>query len=91
MMRKRERSEIIHDVLSAINAKGEAKPTHILYKSNLSTKMLNEYLGILIGKGFISEKTDKKGKKLYRLEEQGFNYLKDFSVIKSFMESYGLE
>jgi predicted transcriptional regulator len=89
-MKRRERSEIIHDILLAIREKGVAKPTHILYKSNLSSKMLAEYLDELLEKEFIEERSDKKGKKSYLLIERGFNYLKDFSVIQSFMDSYGL-
>ena len=90
MSRKRERTIIIHDILSAIRDKKEAKPTHILYKSNLSHQMLTEYLTELISKKFVLEK-EEKGKKTYSLTDKGFNYLEDFSVIKAFMESYGLE
>ena len=89
-MKKRERLEIIHDILKAIKEKGSnVKPTHILYKSNLSHVMLKEYLGELIDKDFIIERNDKKGKK-YSLTEKGFKYLEEFSVIQSFVESYGL-
>ena len=93
MSRKRERLEIIHDILLAIQRcdKGKGvKPTHILYKSNLSHKMLMEYLAEMIGKGFVSEYAGKKGT-TYSLTDKGCNYLKEFSVIKGFMESYGLE
>ena len=92
MSRKRERLEIIRDVLLAIRNKGkEVRPTHILYKSNLSSDMLKQYLGELIKNGFVVEERDKKNNKLYSLLPKGFNYLKDYSVIKGFMESYGLE
>jgi len=89
-MRKRERTEIIHDILSTIRIKKKAKPTHILYKSNLSHQMLTEYLNELMGKEFI-EVTEEKGKKTYALTEKGYNYLEDFTVIQAFMESYGLD
>ena len=92
MNRKRERLEIIRDVLLTIREKGgKVRPTHILYKSNLSSEMLKQYLGELIENGFVLEERDKKNNKLYSLQEKGFNYLKDYSIIKGFMESYGLE
>jgi predicted transcriptional regulator len=92
MIRKRERLEIIHDILVAIKDKREtAKPTHILYKSNLSHQMLTEYMNELIGKEFIAEKVSKDGKKTYSLKQKGFDYLKDYESIRSFMESYGLD
>lgn len=92
MKRKRERLEIIRDLLLAIRNKGEkVRPTHILYKSNLSSEMLKQYIKDLIDNDFIIEERDKKDHKVYSLLPKGFNYLKDYSVIKGFMESYGLE
>ncbi|MFT4343774.1 MAG: winged helix-turn-helix domain-containing protein, partial [Candidatus Woesearchaeota archaeon] len=56
MSKKRNRLEVIYDILVAIrNKNGRIKPTHILYKSNLSHKMMNEYLSDLIEKGFVEE------------------------------------
>ena len=91
MNKKRDRLEIIRDILFVIREKKEARPTHILYKSNLSTDMLKQYLKELIDNGFIVENRNKKNHKLYSLLPKGFNYLKDYSVIKGFMESYGLD
>ena len=91
MTRKRERIEIIHDILKAIIDKGKnVRPTHILYKSNLSSQMLKEYLTELIEKEFIEEQHDKKKNKIYILTEKGYKYVEDFSVIKNFMDSYDL-
>jgi predicted transcriptional regulator len=90
-MKKRDRLEIIHDILSVIRDKGgTSKPTHIIYKSNLSHQMLTEYLTELITKGFLLETKDKADKKNYAITDKGYNYLKDYSVIRSFVDSYGL-
>ncbi|RME31607.1 hypothetical protein D6789_02170 [Candidatus Woesearchaeota archaeon] len=90
-MKKRERLEIIRDILSAINEKGpEALPTHILYKSNLSSQMLKEYLSELQQKSFIAEIRDKRGKVRYSLTQRGFDFLKDYEVVQRFIDSYGL-
>jgi len=86
---RRERIVIIHDILKTIQEKGKAKPTHILYKSNLSSQMLKDYLKDLISKGFVEEISEKS--KHYILTDRGYKYLKDYNVIKSFMESYGLD
>jgi len=91
MNKKRDRLEIIHDILLSIRDKtGVVRQTHILYKSNLSHQMLVEYVGELIEKGFILEKKDKKKKKFYELTDKGFNYLSDYKVIRGFVDSYGL-
>lgn len=91
-MRGRDRLEIINDMLDIIRSKGnQIKPTHIMYKANLSSEMLNNYMRDLITKEFIIEKKDKKGKKTYSLTEKGFNFLRDYKVIKGFVDSYDLK
>jgi predicted transcriptional regulator len=90
MSKKRDRLQVIYDILEVIRDKGEnIKPTHILYKSNLSHQMMQQYLGELITKEFIIEKETKKGK-TYSLTEKGFNYLKEYQQITRFVESFGL-
>jgi len=91
MSKKRDRLQVIHDILEVIRDKGERiKPTHILYKSNLSHQMMQIYLNELIGKGFILEKETPKGGKTYALTERGFEYLKEYQKITEFVESFDL-
>ena len=92
MNKKRDRLEIIQDILRSIREKkGVVKKTHVLYKSNLSHQMLTEYVNYLIEKDFIEEKEDKKGKKHFELKDKGFNFLEDYEKIKGLIESYGLD
>ncbi|MBN1646294.1 hypothetical protein JW868_04615 [Candidatus Woesearchaeota archaeon] len=91
MKQKRERLEVIHDILKSIqNAKSGMKPTHIMYKANLSHQMLDEYLKELKEKEFIIEEKNGKGK-TYSLTEKGHKYLDEYKLIHSFMESFGLD
>ncbi len=90
MAKRRERLQIIHDVLKAVMDKnGEIKPTHILYKSNLSPQMLNDYLAELIEKRFITANADLN-KKRYALTQKGMDYLEKYKLITEFMNSFGL-
>ena len=90
MSSKRGRLEIIFDLLDAIQQKGGSiKPTHLLYKSNLSHKKMKEYVGELIRQEFV-EKTEKKGKKEYAITEKGLAFLNEFQRIKKFSESFGI-
>jgi predicted transcriptional regulator len=90
MNKKRDRLQVIHDILKAIqNKNGRIKPTHILYKSNLSHQMLEEYLGELISKGFVIENITKAGK-TYSLAPKGFEYLNKYKLIIEFVDSFGL-
>ena len=92
MKRKRDRLEIIKDILEIIRDKRQkVKPTHIMYKANLSHQMLTEYTNELLSNEMIEETKDKKNRKNYDITEKGLNFLKDFNMIKGFMDSYGLE
>jgi len=91
MAKKRDRLQIIHDILKAIQDKNNRiRPTHILYKSNLSHQMMEEYLKELISKDFISENITKDGK-TYSLTQKGFDYLNKYRLITEFTDSFGLE
>jgi len=91
MSKKRNRLEVIKDILEVIrNRSGRIKPTHILYKSNLSYQMMEEYLTELIQKGFIQEKKTEKSK-TYLITEKGINYLQQYRMISEFTTSFGLE
>ncbi|MCF7799127.1 winged helix-turn-helix domain-containing protein [Candidatus Woesearchaeota archaeon] len=93
MSKKRGRLQIIHDILNAIKLKGGMiKPTHLLYKSNLSHQMMNDYLKELIGKEFIMEHiAPKNNAKTYSLTRKGYDYLAEYRTVVQFVESFGLE
>jgi predicted transcriptional regulator len=88
MKQKRESLQVIHDILKAIQT-GRVKPTHIMYKANLSHQMLEQYLKDLMEKNFVTEAKSPKGK-TYALTDKGTGYLKEYRMILGFMESYGL-
>lgn len=91
MSGKRDRLEIINDMLDIIRSKGDkVKPTQIMYKANLSHEMLNTYMNELLTKTFIVENKDKTGRRTYTLTDKGFNFLKDYKIIKEFVNSYDL-
>ena len=90
MNKKRSRLEIIRDILEVIkNRNGRIKPTHILYKSNLSYGMMEEYLDELIKKEFIIENKNQNNK-TYSITEKGVNYLSQYKLIAEFTDSFGL-
>ncbi|MEM3113176.1 MAG: winged helix-turn-helix domain-containing protein [Candidatus Pacearchaeota archaeon] len=90
MNKKRNKLEIIKDILQVIRSRnGKIKPTHILYKSNLSHQMMEEYLRDLKEKDFIQEHKTKTGR-TFSITEKGLNYLNQYSVIIEFTESFGL-
>jgi len=94
MSRKRNRLEIVRDILAVVKDKsGKIKPTHILYKSNLSHQMMEEYLQELISKEFIVEHLTSGGEgrgKTYSITDKGLTFLDKYRMIIDFTESFGL-
>ncbi len=91
MSRKRNRLEVIRDILVVIKEKsGRIKPTHILYKSNLSHQMMEGYLDELIGKGFIVEAEREDKGKTYSITDKGNTFLDKYRMIAEFTDSFGL-
>ena len=89
-MKKRDRLQVIHDILKCINDKsGKIRPTHILYKSNLSHQMMDEYLRELISKDFIREHINGKNR-TYSINEKGQKFLEKYKMISEFADSFGL-
>ena len=90
MNKKRNRLEIIRDILEVIKSKsGKIRPTHILYKSNLSHQMMEEYLAELMEKEFLIE-IIKGNNKFYSITDKGLNYLNQYKMIADFTDSFGL-
>ncbi|MBU1245702.1 MAG: hypothetical protein KKH88_02520 [Nanoarchaeota archaeon] len=89
-MKRRDKLEIVNDILLAIQNKGgKIKPTHLLYKSNLSHKKMMEYLSELMEKNMVAEENEK-GKKMFIINQEGFNFIKEYKKIKEFSDSFGL-
>ncbi len=90
MAKKRERLEVIRDILRVIrDSNNSIKPTPLLRKSNMSTKRFNKYYSELQKKDFVKEIITKKGKEL-ALTEKGFQYLHRYSIIKEFVKEFEL-
>lgn len=90
MSSKRSKLEIIYDLLQAVQEKGgRIKPTHLLYKSNLSHTKMKEYTEELMKQKFLNQVEDKN-KKMFEITDKGSKFLMEYKRIKQFSESFGL-
>ncbi|MDI9609824.1 MAG: winged helix-turn-helix domain-containing protein [Archaeoglobaceae archaeon] len=88
---KRERLEIIYDILRIIASHGNSiLPTPLLRFSNLSTQNFNRYMNELIEKGFVREIYDEEGRRYYTLTDKGFKFLEKYQKIRELIEEFGL-
>ena len=90
MARKRERLDVIRDIIKSIRESRHIKPTRLLYASNLSPQMFKEYVSELLNKKFIKLDVMKKGKKEFTLTSKGYEFLEEYKVIENFIENFGL-
>lgn len=87
---RRSRIDIINDILEAIQKKGgKIKPTHLMYKANLSHKLMTSYLEELMSKELVLEITEKQYRYL-TITDEGYKFLEKFKQMKDFKESFGL-
>ncbi len=90
MAKKRERLEVIHDILVAVRENHNSiKPTRLLQLSNLSPQMFRDYTEELVEKKFIREET-VSGKKTYSLTDKGYEFLEKYKTIVQFIDNFGL-
>lgn len=91
MNRKRDRLEVIYDILKVIRDKNNSiKPTPLLRYSNLSSQSFSEYYKELLSKGLVKELLDKKKRKSITLTDKGFEYLEKYNMIKGFINEFDL-
>jgi predicted transcriptional regulator len=91
--KKRERLDVIKDIIQTIKDNRQIKPTRLLYASNLSPQMFKEYITELIEKKFIKlemEGKEGKEKKFFSLTKKGQDFLTEYKVITNFIENFGL-
>jgi len=79
---RRSPMEMICDILKVVSG-GPTKPTHILYKANMSWKVLSSYLDFLTSSGMLDREDQEGGKRsTYRLTTKGRKVLSLYDGLK---------
>ncbi len=90
MERKRNRVEIIHDMLRIIQEKGgKIRKTHLMYKANLSHKQMTLYLNELMGNKLI-ETQQINEKNLIVITNRGREFFIKYAQMREFEKTFGL-
>jgi len=74
--KRRDRHDIVAEILRT--AKGGKIKTHIMYKAKLSYSQINEYLNLLITKGFLENMTIQRKRQtitMYKTTKKGIDFL----------------
>ena len=82
--------QVLVSILRVIQREGgTAKPTHILYKANLSHKLLKGHLTFLMERGFIEQK-QYGDKVFYSVTQKGMEFIVEYRKIERLSSAFGL-
>ncbi len=86
----RSRLAIYADMLQVIMEEGDACPTRVLQRANLSWDRLNRYLNDLKERDLVEE-VPKEDSKIYRITEKGRQFLREFERMRRVLEAFGFD
>ncbi len=79
---RRSPMEMVCDILKVVSG-GPTKPTHILYKANMSWKVLSAYLDYLTSHGMLDKEDQDGGKRsIYQLTLKGRRILRLYDGLR---------
>jgi len=76
-------------LLTISNKGGKIKPTHLMYKANLSHTQMKQYLDELMEKQLVEEQ-EKDERKVLILTDKGFALIQKFNQMREFEKTFGL-
>ncbi len=90
MTEKRERLDVISDILNAvIRNNNKIGPTRLIQLSNLSPAMFKEYIKHLTSNDLLLI-SELKGKKFYSITDKGYVFLEKYKNFKKFVNEIGI-
>ena len=93
--KKRSRTDVLFDILRIVQEnRGRIKPTHLMYKANLSHQTMGLHLNNLLKSGLLKETQlelkKSRSKKVIEITSKGIDFYLKYSKMKEFEKTFGL-
>lgn len=85
LVMRRSKLEMYIDVLRVLAHWGPLKLTYVMYKVNISSSGIKEYLNFLIEQGLVEERTIGKKRVVYVITQRGITAIKGFRELKQML------
>ena len=82
-LNRRSKLETYFEIIEVVGA-GTQKPTHIMYKANLSWTVMQDYIKNLESRAIV-ESAEAEGRRGHHLTQKGFELLNKYREIKEDM------
>ncbi len=82
--------KIYLDILNTVLEEGQARPTRILYRANLSHDRLTRYLEELKFKALLTENQAEEGR-YYTLTPKGLEFINEVKKAEAFVAGFGVQ
>lgn len=89
MNSRRSKIQIFYDMMKFIQSADLVKPTHVMYKANLSYQRFKTYIEMLEEKEFII-KVKKKKTNYLQITEKGREFVRSFRQVQEISQAFGL-
>jgi len=82
---KRSRLEICIDILKALSCHESCRITHLMYKVNVNSRVLKDYLAFLVARNCVRERKVGKRGVSYYITQRGLTVLNHFKELNEIL------
>jgi len=84
-VKRRSRLEIIANILEVASRPRGVGKTHIMFQSNLSNELVQEYLNFVVEKKLVDVTVRSKSRRFFKTNDRGREYIEKFRELNNIL------